>query len=99
YRFKTKLQTILYDPVVIVLVLIHRFLHFVIVHDPATAKVSHDHFTRGNPPFLQYVFWIYRQGAGFRCHNDPAIPGNAIAKGAKAVSVEGRADSFAIGKY
>src|SRR5690606_2067344 len=65
FGFQPELKTILYDPVVVVLVLVYGLLHLIIIHHPSAAEISHDHFSWRNAALFKNILWVQRQGTGF----------------------------------
>ena len=63
-----------------------------IVDDLACFEIDQQHLARLQPPFLNDLFFRYRQDTHLRCHDDRVIVGNQVARRTQSVAVEGRAD-------
>ncbi len=71
---------------------------FLIRDDAALLKVDEQHLARLQAPLLHDVFFLHRQNARFRRHDDDIVLGDEIARRTQTVTVERRADLSAVGK-
>ena len=73
-------------------------LDLLVGDDAALLEVDQQHLAGLEPPFLDDVLLGDRQHAGLRRHDDEAVVGDEIARGAQAVAVERGADLPAVGE-
>ena len=73
-------------------------LDLVVGDDAALLQIDEQHLAGLQPPFLHDLSSGIGQHAGFRRHDDEAVVGDEIARGAQAVAVERGADLAAVGE-
>ena len=87
------------DPLLVGFAIGQTRLEFLVVNHAALLQVDQEHLAGLQTPFAHDFVFRHGQHARLRTHDDQVIIGNAVARGAQTVAVQGGTDLTAIGKY
>ena len=87
------------DPLLVGLAVGQLGLQFLVVDHAALIQVDQEHLAGLQAPLLDDLVVGHRQHAGFGPHDDEAVIGHAVARGAQAVAVQRGADLAAVGEH